>query len=56
MSTDIFSKNFKPYIRYSKGFWTFDLYNSKKVYIKPHYSYMDKYGVKNIDFKNPPDR
>ena len=56
MNTDIFSKNFKPYIIYSKGFWSSNLYNSKRVYIKPHYSYMYKYGVKNIDFKNPRDR
>lgn len=44
-SCDIFNKNFKPYISYTKGFWTYDYSTKKKVYIKPHYAYVDKYSV-----------
>lgn len=55
MSKDRFSKDFKPYIERTKGFYAYtnDL---KKVYIPTHYSYIDKHGVRPINFKSYKDR
>lgn len=55
MSRDIFSKDFKPYISRTKGFWTLT-HDFKKVYIPTHYSYCDKYSVRPINFKSFKDR
>lgn len=56
MSFDIFSKNFKPYIAYTKGFYAYDQEKRKKVFIKSHYTYHDKYSVRPINFKDKKDR
>ena len=55
MSRDIFSKNFKPYISKTKGFYTYTT-TGKKVYIPTHYSYIGKNVVRPIDFKSSKDR
>ena len=54
MSRDIFSKNFRPYIAKTKGFWS--TYGSKRTYIPTHYSYVDKYSVRTLDFRSNKDR
>ena len=56
MSTDIFSKNFRPYVKYTKGHYAYDVYKKKRVYIKGHYSYCDRYSVSTINFKDKADR
>ena len=56
MSRDIFSNNFKPYVQYTKGHFIYDYMKKKKVYIKPHYSYVDKTGVYPLDLNNESDR
>lgn len=56
MSRDIFSKDFKPYVQYTKGFYIYDYHKKQKVYIKGHYSYIDKGIVIPIDFRKKEDR
>lgn len=56
MSRDIFSNNFKPYVQYTKGHFIYDYMKKKKVFIKPHYSYVDKTGVYQLDLKKKDDR
>lgn len=54
MSRDIFSKDFKPYIQRTKGFYAKS--GSKKTWIPTHYSYCTQSSVRPIDFKSVKDR
>lgn len=50
------SKNDDIELSYTKGFWTYDIYLKKKVWIPTHYSISTNYSVMPLDLTNPQHR